>query len=615
MTLPDGVDPWALVRRFEPVVRYTAGELFFPMSVEAYVDQAALWEEHTGNGGDATLVVDHGQLDLKRLCAHARANPEARLELRYAPRPMSRHELRTWRRDPQRPRLKAATRFVAVGLIGRVVDALVRLSLTLRGRVPGGLAAAAHAIYRSSPAAREFPYYAHVSVDGGYVVMQYWLFYAMNDWRSSFAGVNDHEGDWEQVTVFLVPTDVPTDDEVPTDEEPIDGTGGLRAAWVAFSSHDEVGADLRRRVDDPDLIWVDGTHPVVHAGAGSHSGAYLAGDYLVRVEPRSLHRWFDRFAWVRERLFPWTRGSPRTGLGIPYVDYKRGDGIHIGPGTDRPWTPVLIDSNTSWVRDFRGLWGLDTDDPFGGERAPAGPRYERRAAIRESWADPVAWAGLDTVPPTPAELEKVAAERLDELDRWRAQLDRDITAQQELTRRLVAGLARQEAEARERNTTSGLDIAEQRQRLDELRATRRTVMSHRERLLTVQQATQAVPPHAHLHRRAVPIRTATGKPPGLLLRIWTEASISVLLALFGIALLFQAARPQIILAAILLVMAIEAALRRRLRYLLLGVGIVTGLIVVLVEFVTHWRFGLGAAALIASGALAFANVRATMARR
>ena len=25
----------------------------------------------------------------------------------------------------------------------------------------------------------------------------------MNDWRSTFAGVNDHEADWEQVTVFL----------------------------------------------------------------------------------------------------------------------------------------------------------------------------------------------------------------------------------------------------------------------------------------------------------------------------------------------------------------------------------------------------------------------------
>jgi hypothetical protein len=29
--------------------------------------------------------------------------------------------------------------------------------------------------------------------DAGYLILQYWLFYAMNDWRSTFGGVNDHE--------------------------------------------------------------------------------------------------------------------------------------------------------------------------------------------------------------------------------------------------------------------------------------------------------------------------------------------------------------------------------------------------------------------------------------
>ena len=102
--------------------------------------------------------------------------------------------------------------------------------------------------------------------DAGYLVLQYWFFYAMNDWRSTFSGVNDHEADWEQITLFLTEPDAGGDPEL---------------AWVAFSSHDEVGDDLRRRVDDPDLQLIDGTHPVVHAGAGSHSGAYL---------PQGLHR-------------------------------------------------------------------------------------------------------------------------------------------------------------------------------------------------------------------------------------------------------------------------------------------------------------------------------------
>jgi hypothetical protein len=74
--------------------------------------------------------------------------------------------------------------------------------------------------------------------DAGYLVLQYWFFYAMNDWRSTFSGVNDHEADWEQIILFLT--------------EPDDG-GDPDLAWVAFSAHDEVGDDLRRRIDDPDL--------------------------------------------------------------------------------------------------------------------------------------------------------------------------------------------------------------------------------------------------------------------------------------------------------------------------------------------------------------------------
>jgi hypothetical protein len=46
---------------------------------------------------------------------------------------------------------------------------------------------------------------------------------------------------------------------------------------------------------------------------------------------------------ARGVLFRWTLDRPAPGVGIPYVDYKRGDGVHIGPGTAHPWTPVLID--------------------------------------------------------------------------------------------------------------------------------------------------------------------------------------------------------------------------------------------------------------------------------
>ena len=41
--VPAGADPVELLRRYEPGIRFTEGELLFPMDVDAYVEQAALW--------------------------------------------------------------------------------------------------------------------------------------------------------------------------------------------------------------------------------------------------------------------------------------------------------------------------------------------------------------------------------------------------------------------------------------------------------------------------------------------------------------------------------------------------------------------------------------------
>ena len=259
-----------------------------------------------------------GELTIDRLVAEAGTNVGTPLELHFAGDPLSRKAYRAWRRRPDRPVFRAASRFAVVGLLGRIVDALLRLTLIVRGKVPGGFAAAADIRYRESGAAARPTYYVHASRDAGYLVLQYWFCYAMNDWRSTFSGVNDHEADWEQITLFLV--------------EPDDGSEPA-LTWVAFSSHDEVGDDLRRRVDDPDLTLVDGTHPVVYAGAGSHSGAYLPGDYIVSVAPPSLDRWVARWHRFAGRVMPWTRDREHSGIGIPFIDYRRGDGPAVGPGT------------------------------------------------------------------------------------------------------------------------------------------------------------------------------------------------------------------------------------------------------------------------------------------
>lgn len=371
----------ALLRAYEPIVCFTRGELFLPTAVGPYVSQCSLW---TGvEGAEQTPIVDHGDLTLERLAYEGAVYRDRPLFLRFVERPLSRREYRHWR-DIPRERLTATGRFSTTGVFGRLLDASLRASLLLRGRVPAGLAAAAETAYREHLEATRFTYYGRVVRVGGYVCLQYWFFYAMNDWRSTFGGINDHEADWEMVTIYLA--------------DPDDG-GSPRPAWVAFSSHDYSGDDLRRRWDDPELRR-EGTHPLVFAGAGSHSGAFIPGDYVVAVDPPQVRAVMRVLGRARRLLAPWRHyvGTP-AGLGIPFVDYARGDGTAIGPGHEHEWTAVMVDDQTPWIRDYRGLWGLDTRDRFGGERAPSGPRYERSGSVRTSWANPLGWAGLLKVPP------------------------------------------------------------------------------------------------------------------------------------------------------------------------------------------------------------------------
>jgi hypothetical protein len=603
--LPEGVDLLALVRRYEPVLQFTAGELFFPMPVGSYLAHAALWgTDPTGRERTPIEIVPPGSLSPELLAKTAVAHPEAALYLRYATRSLKGAELRTWRRRPDRPSFKGAGRLAAVGLLGRFIDSGMRLSLLIRGRVPGGLTASAQQLY--SETAPPDAYHAHVSTDGGYITIQYWFLYAMNDWRSSFGGVNDHESDWEQVTLFLAPVDPMA---TPTTMD------GYALAWIAFSSHDDTGDELRRRPDDPDIGWVDGTHPIVHAGAGSHSGAYLAGDYLVRAQPPALDRMFWVITSVRSLLFPWTRDEPRLGVGIPYVDYRRGDGVRIGPGTDRPWEPILIDSHTPWVRDYRGLWGLDTADPFGGERAPAGPRYERSGAIRASWGDPVCWAGLDKIPPTPIDAMASEFARIADLDSEIADLSSQIATGQEKLRRAASGVAAlpPSVTSRRRGDGSAALVSLREDEIAALRNRRRDAVNERDQLQQVRDVVRVPPPHAHLRHRSVP---DTAPSAGALVRFWSGASLSFLLALIGISLLvYGSSALWIALLAVLVVMAVEAVLRRRLIVFLLSVVILAGVVVLLWLLFTHFRIAIGVLALIAAVVIGVANLRNVLARR
>ncbi len=101
-------------------------------------------------------------------------------------------------------------------------------------------------------------------------------------------------------------------------------------------------------------------------------------------------------------------------LSASFVDYARGDGATIGAGRDGEWSPILISDDDTWVDGYRGLFGLDTHDRFGGERSPAGPKYARSGEQRLSWHDPLGFGGLDKADP-PFQWPQTLAAREQEL--------------------------------------------------------------------------------------------------------------------------------------------------------------------------------------------------------
>lgn len=378
-------DELALLARHVPDVVLARSEQFRPTAVDGYVAACMMMLPDRIPVGAVSL----GELD-------DRWPPGSNLQF------VTDGERRHWSWRAQRRRLRAAAppRSSRAGLLGRLLGALFQLSVLLRPTTPtrtaGAAAAKADRLGLHGPPVC----YGRVEQAGEWNVLHYAFFYVMNDWRTGYGGLNDHEGDWEQAWVFCDPD-------------------GDRPVWVAATSHEHRGADLRRRWDDPELVIRDG-HPVLHAGGGSHALYVRPGDYVTRIDVPGL-RWVLRCQrWFQQRLLR-SRRSEAEGLGpalgVPFVDVAAGDGETI-----TAWDVRLLDGQP-WAEAYRGLWGADPGDPLQGERGPGGPKFDRRGQIRDSWADPLGFAGLHGTLPPSAMASRLT---LDKLDGALADLDRHI---------------------------------------------------------------------------------------------------------------------------------------------------------------------------------------------
>jgi hypothetical protein len=177
--------------------------------------------------------------------------------------------------------------------------------------------------------------YAHVATDPtapGRLALQYWLFYAFNDFN------NLHEGDWEMIQVNF---DAP-DAHAALATKPVE---------VGYSSHE--GAELAAWGDEK-LQLVDGTHPVVYPAAGSHANKYTAALYI--------------------------GSSAEAGVGC---DDTRGPHVEWLPVVKTiPSDPQVAVRDFPWI-DFQGRWGQLERAFFNG---PTGPN------LKTQWTRPIEWS-------------------------------------------------------------------------------------------------------------------------------------------------------------------------------------------------------------------------------
>lgn len=574
-----------LLRRFEPALRYTRGEEFFPMEVGPYVRSCSLWRQQSGE--EPVCVIPEGRLTLKNLAVRRPASFDTVYFLKFT-EPLNVRQLAAYklsrrreRRGPKRKFRSGLGRLARVGYTSRFMDTLFSLTLLARGRVSGDTAAAAsQAVEQMLAEDVRCCYYGRVLRREGWTTLQYWFFYPFNNWRSGFFGVNDHEADWEMVCVYL------------------SGPQGYEEPeWVAYSSHDFSGDDLRRRWDDPEVEKV-GEHPVVYAAAGSHASYYAPGEYLAEIELpflRPLVRLSDGFRrrWRRILRQPRSLESSRFNVfRIPFVDYARGDGMSVGPGGDLEWNEAyLLDPVPAWAANYRGLWGLYAQDPVSGENAPAGPLYNRDGTMRRSWHDPVGWAGLDKVPPRD-EAAGWAMERSAELESRCEALSAEISKKsRELAglgieaeaMRVQPHLKQEHASHEERISTASRELADLRASLASEGALLDALDEHEERLREGQRG----PLRSHIRRAHEPASEENLRLDKLA-ELW--AALSIGLMIVGVVALILFAREYLgfgLAGLVSLLVFVESGFRRRLGGLVTSVTVglaVVAALVLLFEF-------------------------------
>jgi hypothetical protein len=609
-------DQISLLTRYEPVLKFNQGERFFPYNVEDYAKKASLWVKKPKTPPEE--LISEAELDLEKL-GSVRLEGAKNVHYLQFISPMNVAEMAEFRFKELREALRTReffptrSRLARVGYLARIADGAFSLLLLLRGRVPGDLMTAAIITFDKMLAERhEFQYYGRVVRQSGWIILQYWYFYPFNNWRSGFFGANDHEADWEMVNIYCYEDD----------------HGQVQPAWVGYASHNFSGDDLRRHWDDPDVEKI-GEHPIVYVGGGSHASYFHRGEYLteltlpflkplIKIKKR-VDAFFGKI-FREENDTEDEDGEKPQVFTIPFVDYALGDGRSIGHGCEEGWAPpVVIEPPPDWVMNFRGLWGYYAQDPFSGEDAPAGPRYNRDGSVRLAWFDPLGWGGLEKVIP-PVKLAEMIATRKAGIQEKIHGLREEINQLQEdhFQRGFDYLVIRDTTHLQEEVNRQGEILEDERQSLADKR---RRLTVELAKLEALEQYVKDMSAgrearlrthirHAHEPSIKKPLRFSR------LAEIWAAVSIGMMMVAVVLLVLFARSFLVVGLLGLFLVMvAIESAFRRSLAGVVRWIAIIlaiSGLLILIYQF--FW-FILLAAMMITGFYMIVSNLRELFARR
>jgi hypothetical protein len=333
---------------------------------------------------------------------------------------------------------------------------------------------------------------------------------------------------------------------------------------------------------------------VVYVGAGSHASYFRGGEYQAEVT-FPLPDWLAGVVRLWNRFWNETLGQPSGNpFRIPFVDYARGNGVSIGPGKEHEWSPQVIDENTPWVSQYRGLWGLYARDPISGENAPAGPMYNRDGSPRGAWYDPLGFVGLDKVPPPPQSLRLLEADcaeiaaRQEELERL---IPQKADALQGLGVKLKGmednpHLARQYAALEKKIAVLAEEVKGLRRERSENAALLQGLLFRLEQL----RSGQTGDPRAHIRHLAVPVKTVQARF-GHATETWAAISLSLMLFAIAVLVFFAPGYLWAGLAVILILFVVlESILRGAFIITVARITLVLAMIAALILFFHFWKY-------------------------